>query len=144
MFFNVSYTTFISGLFQAGRVLEAKELFKDIRAQSHFPDLMHDLLTLFDGLRKQGYLDQVLGLFHDMQKSYMKPHDFVIYDIIIIVMCRSRKFKYALELFSELSQRAVVWCSGLDFSNQWTLQRGIARWSLQSFQTNGKGWPPTR
>jgi pentatricopeptide repeat protein len=95
-------------LFQAGRVLEAKELFKDIRAQSHFPDLMHDLLTLFDGLRKQGYLDQVLGLFHDMQKSYMKPHDFVIYDIIIIVMCRSRKFKYALELFSELSQRAVV------------------------------------
>jgi pentatricopeptide repeat protein len=69
---------------------------------------MHDLLILFDGLRKQGYLDQVLGLFHDMQKSYMKPHDFVIYDIIIIVMCRSRKFKYALELFSELSQRAVV------------------------------------
>jgi pentatricopeptide repeat protein len=51
--------------------LEAKELFKDIRAQSHFPDLM-TYSTLLDGLRKQGYLDQALGLFCDMQKSYLK------------------------------------------------------------------------
>jgi pentatricopeptide repeat protein len=108
LFHNVSYTTFISGLFQAGRVLEAKELFKDIHAQSHFPDLMHDLLTLLDGLRKQRYLDQALGLFCDMQKSYLKPHDLVIHDIIIIVMCKSKKLKDALELFSELSQRAAV------------------------------------
>jgi pentatricopeptide repeat protein len=107
LFFNVSYTTFISGLFQAGRVLEAKELFKDIRAQSHFPDLM-TYSTLLDGLRKQGYLDQALGLFHDMQKSYLKSHDLVIYDIIIIAMCRSRKLKDALELFSELSQRVAA------------------------------------
>jgi hypothetical protein len=35
--------------------LEAKELFKDIRAQSHFPDLM-TYSTLLDGLRKQGIL----------------------------------------------------------------------------------------
>jgi pentatricopeptide repeat protein len=94
-------------LFQAGRVLEAKELFKDIRAQSHFPDLM-TYSTLLDGLRKQGYLDQALGLFHDMQKSYLKSHDLVIYDIIIIAMCRSRKLKDALELFSELSQRVAA------------------------------------
>ncbi|KAJ6878270.1 hypothetical protein NC651_030878 [Populus alba x Populus x berolinensis] len=71
LFHNVSYTTFISGLFQAGRVLEAKELFKDIRAQSHFPDLM-TYSTLLDGLRKQGYLDQTLGLFRDMQKKLLE------------------------------------------------------------------------
>jgi pentatricopeptide repeat protein len=35
-----------------------------------------------------------------MQKNYLKLHDLVIYDIIIIIaMCRSRKLKDALELF---------------------------------------------
>jgi hypothetical protein len=36
-------------------------------------------------------------------------------------MCKSKKLKDALELFSELSQRAAVWCSGLDLSNHWIL-----------------------
>ncbi|XP_011037439.1 PREDICTED: putative pentatricopeptide repeat-containing protein At1g12700, mitochondrial [Populus euphratica] len=54
---------------EAGRVLEAKELFKDIRAQSHFPDLM-TYSTLLDGLRKQGSrnLKDVLELFSELSQ----------------------------------------------------------------------------
>ena len=51
--------------------MEVKELFKDIRTQSHFLDLM-TYSTLLDGLRKQGYLDQTLGLFRDMQKKLLE------------------------------------------------------------------------
>jgi hypothetical protein len=43
-------------LFQAGRILEVKELFKDMHAQGYSPYLI-TCSTFLDGLRKQGHLD---------------------------------------------------------------------------------------
>ncbi|KAG6751171.1 hypothetical protein POTOM_045690 [Populus tomentosa] len=93
---------------KARRVLEAKELFKDIRAQSHFPDLM-TYLTLLDALRKQGYLDQALGLFHlgnlkmhwsSFRKSVkgLQP-DALVWTLVINGLCREGLLDEAYKAF---------------------------------------------
>jgi pentatricopeptide repeat protein len=92
-------------LFQAGRVLEAKELLKDMYTQGHSLNLI-TYSILLDGLIKQGCFDQALGLFRDMQNSYLKP-DLAIYNITIDAMCKSGKLKDARELFLELSVKGL-------------------------------------
>ncbi|KAJ6674101.1 hypothetical protein OIU85_013042 [Salix viminalis] len=77
-----------------------------MHAQGSSPDLI-TYSILLDGISKQGYIDQALELFREMQNSHLKPN-LMIYNILIDAMCKSGKLEDARGLFSELYVKGLL------------------------------------